>query len=81
MENLRPTVCTEQVAGGDIIVFMSDGITSAFPSASDLCEFLQELKPLNPQNLADKILAAALDKTNHTATDDMTVVCTRLFDN
>ena len=81
LENLRPTVCTEKVASGDIIVFMSDGITSAFPSASDLYEFLQELSPLNPQSLADKILAAALDRTNHTATDDMTVVCTRLFDN
>ena len=81
LENLRPTVCTEQVASGDIIVFMSDGITSAFTSPSDLYEFLQELNPLNPQNLADKILAAALDRTGHTATDDMTVVCTRLFDN
>ena len=81
LENLHPTVCTEKVKSGDIIVFMSDGITSAFPSASDLYEFLQSLSPLNPQSLADKILAAALDRTNHTATDDMTVVCTRLFDN
>ena len=81
LENLRPTVCTEKVTSGDIIVFMSDGITSAFPSASDLYEFLQELNPLNPQNLADKILAAALDRTDHVATDDMTVVCTRLFQN
>lgn len=81
LENLRPTVCTEQVASGDIIVFMSDGITSAFPSPSDLYGFLQELNPLNPQNLADRILSAALDRTGRTATDDMTVVCTRLFDN
>lgn len=81
LENLRPTVCTEKVTSGDIIVFMSDGITSAFPSASDLYEFLQGLHPLNPQNLADKILSAALEKTNNIATDDMTVVCTRLFDN
>ena len=81
LENLRPTVCTEKVKSGDIIVFMSDGITSAFPSASDLYEFLQGLRPLNPQNLADKILAAALDRTNNIPTDDMTVVCTRLFDN
>ncbi len=81
LENLRPTVCTELLKDGDMVVFMSDGITSAFPSATDLYEFLQELKPLNPQNLADKILAGALDKTNHIVTDDMTVVCTRIFDN
>lgn len=81
LENLRPAVCTEHVKSGDIIVFMSDGITSAFPSAADLYEFLQQLRPLNPQNLADKILAAALDRTNHIPLDDMTVICTRIFDN
>jgi len=81
LENLRPTVCTELLKDGDMVIFMSDGITSAFPSATDLYEFLQGLKPLNPQNLADKILAGALDKTDHKVIDDMTVLCTRIFDN
>lgn len=81
LDTLKPTVCSEILKSGDIVVFMSDGITSSFSSATDLYEFLQELKPLNPQNLADKILAAALDRAGHTASDDMTVVCTRLFDN
>ena len=62
------------------MVFMSDGITSAFPSATDLYEFLQEMKPLNPQNLADKILAGALARTKQTVNDDMTVLCTRIFE-
>ena len=81
LDTLKPTVCSEILKSGDIVVFMSDGINSAFSSATELYEFLQGLKPLNPQSLADKILAAALDKAGHTATDDMTVVCTRLFDN
>lgn len=81
LENLRPTVCTEQLKDGDMVVFMSDGITSAFPSSTEMYEFMQTLKPLNPQNLADKILACALDKSGHVAADDMTVVCTRIFDN
>lgn len=80
LDNLRPTVCTETLAAGDIVVFMSDGITTAFPSATDLYEFLQGLKPLNPQNLADKILAGALDRAGHNACDDMTVLCTRIFE-
>ena len=67
--------------GGDIVVFMSDGITSAFPSSTDLYEFLQNLKTLNPQSLADKILAGALEKTVHDAVDDMTLLCTRIFEN
>lgn len=81
LDNLHPTVCSELLKAGDIVVFMSDGITSAFPSATDLYEFLQELKPLNPQNLADKILAGALEKAGHEVCDDMTVLCTRIFDN
>lgn len=81
LDNLKPSVCSEILKSGDLVVFMSDGITSSFPSATDLYEFLQGLKPLNPQNLADKILAVALERTNRIANDDMTVVCARLFDN
>lgn len=81
LENLHPTVCTEKLKDGDIVVFMSDGVTSAFPSAPEMYEFLQGIKPLNPQSLADKILAGALSRTGGAAGDDMTVLCTRIFDN
>lgn len=79
LENLRPTVCTEQLRSGDIVVFMSDGITSAFSSSTEMYEFLQSLKPLNPQNLADTILLAAREKSK-SVSDDMTVLCTRIFE-
>ena len=79
LENLRPTVCTEQLKAGDIVVFMSDGITSAFSSSTELYEFLQGLRPLNPQNLADAILKEAKEKAK-TVSDDMTVLCTRIFE-
>lgn len=81
LDNLRPTVATETLTDGDIVVFMSDGITSSFNSTPELYEFLQTLKPLNPQNLADKILAEALSRMGGNATDDMTVLCTRIFAN
>lgn len=81
LDNLKPTCMSEMLKSGDIITFMSDGVSSCFSSATELYEFLQELKPLNPQNLADKILAKALDLSGHTPSDDMTVVCTRLFEN
>lgn len=81
LDNLKPAVCSEMLKCGDIVVFMSDGITSSFSSTTEMYEFLQGLKPLNPQNLADKILAEALDRSGHVVSDDMTVVCTRLFEN
>lgn len=81
LETLRPTVCAETLKGGDIVVFMSDGITSAFSSTTELYAFLQNLKPLNPQNLAEKILQGAVDNCPDGAVnDDMTVLCTRIFE-
>ena len=79
LDTLRPAVAQEKLSDGDMLVFMSDGITSAFGSTPELIEFLQPLKPLNPQNLADKLLAAALERTGGKAEDDMTVLCTRIF--
>ncbi len=79
LDSLKPSTCTEQLKGGDIITFMSDGVTSAFNSTPELYDFLQVLKPLNPKNLADIILSAALERTGGKALDDMTVLCTRII--
>jgi stage II sporulation protein E len=80
LDTLHPTICREKLKSGDMVVFMSDGITSAFPSQPDLYEFMQSAHRLNPQSLADEILLKALTLTGGEATDDMTVVCTRLFE-
>ena len=79
LDSLRPTVSTDTLEDGDMLIFMSDGITSAISSTPELAEFLRPLKPLNPQNLADKLLEAALARTKGRAEDDMTVLCTRIF--
>ena len=79
LECIHPTIYSEQLEEGDIVVFMSDGITSAFPSATDLYAFFEKLKPLNPQSLADAILAAAKKAAGGKCPDDMTVVAARIF--
>ncbi|MCM1546052.1 MAG: SpoIIE family protein phosphatase [Clostridiales bacterium] len=78
LDNLHPATAKEQLRKDDIVVFMSDGVTSAFNGVSDLYDYLQTLKPLNPQNLADKILTAARQRVLGTP-DDMTVLCVRIF--
>ena len=78
LDNLHPATCLECLKCDDIVVFMSDGITSSFSTPQELYEYLQTLKPLNPQSLADKILAEAKSRVNGTP-DDMTVLCVRLF--
>lgn len=78
LDNLHPATAKEQLKKDDIVVFMSDGVTSAFNGVSDLYDYLQTLKPMNPQNLADKILEAAKTRVLGTP-DDMTVLCVRIF--
>lgn len=79
LDSIHPTVSEEKLDDGDIVVFMSDGVSSAFPSATDLYAFIEKLKPLNPQNLADRILSGAKKAARGKVTDDMTVLCVRVF--
>lgn len=79
LDNLHPATCLENLRCDDIIVFMSDGVTSSFSTPQELYEYLQTLKPLNPQALADKILAEAKARA-HGTPDDMTALCVRLFE-
>lgn len=79
LDNLKPAVATEVLCDGDMLVFMSDGITAAFNSTPELVAFVSPLRPLNAQNFADKLLAGAIERTGGRAEDDMTVLCTRIF--
>ena len=79
LDSLHPTTCSEQLRCDDIVVFMSDGVTSAFSTPQDLYTYLQTLTPLNPQSLADDILNAA-KKRQFGTPDDMTVLCVRIFE-
>lgn len=79
LDNLHPSTSIEQLKKDDIVVFMSDGVTSSFGGVTELYDFISTLKPLNPQSLAEKILAAAKERVSGTP-DDMTVLCVRLFE-
>jgi len=79
LDNLHPTCAKELLKKNDIVVFMSDGVTSAFGGVTDMYEFISTLKPLNPQSLAEKILAAAKER-HKGAPDDMTVLCVRVYE-
>lgn len=79
LEDVKPTVCKTNLSSGDVIVFVSDGITDAFESSADLIDFLSTQKALNPKTLADNILERALFLSSGVAKDDMTAFCVRIF--
>lgn len=80
LDELHPTVCKTNLSSGDVVVLVSDGISDAFGSSSELIDFLSSQRALNPKTLADNILSRALSLTDGEAKDDMTAFCVRIFD-
>jgi len=79
LDAVHPSTMQVTLRENDFLVFMSDGITTAFGSSSELYEYLSNLRPLNPQSLAEELLAAALSRYGGKAEDDMTVLAVRLY--
>lgn len=80
LDGVHPTILVREMQSGDILLFLSDGVTSAFGSSIDIATYLSTLSPSNPQHLVDTIVNRALQFTNGVATDDITAVAIRLFE-
>ena len=82
LDTIRPATLRVTMQAGDFLLFMSDGVTTAFASDADLCAYLSTLRPLNPQALAENVLSAALARVEGgEAPDDMTVLTVKLTEN
>ncbi len=79
LESLHPDTSSYTLQEDDVLLFLSDGITSAFGSSADLYETLKNIPAANPQQLADTILNQAVALYGGSAKDDMTVLAVRLF--
>ena len=79
LECIHPTATAYQFRAGDVLLFLSDGITDAFPSTGELYELLKTIPQSNPQRVADSILDAALKAYGGIAKDDMTVLAVKIF--
>jgi stage II sporulation protein E len=79
IDELKPTVCQTQLSPGDMVVMLTDGISDAFGSSSDMIDFLHTLPAKNPQTFADKILGRAIELSGGKKNDDMTVLAVRIF--
>ena len=79
LESLHPDTSSYTLQEDDVLLFLSDGITSAFGSSSDLYETLKNIPASNPQQWADALRAKAVALSGGTAKEDMTVLAVRLF--
>lgn len=79
LESLHPDVSSYTLQADDVLLFLSDGVTTAFGSSADLYETLKNIPASNPQQLADTLLNQAMSLYGGVAKDDMTVLAVRLF--
>ena len=79
LNSLHPDTSSYTLQENDVLLFLSDGITGAFGSTSDLYETLKTIPIHNPQQLADTLLSSALQAYGGVAKDDMTAIAVRLY--
>ncbi len=79
LDELKPTVVSTTLTQGDMLLFLTDGITDAFGSSSEVIDYLQTLPAKNPQTLADSVLNRAIELSFGNKKDDMTAVALRIF--
>jgi stage II sporulation protein E len=80
LDQLKPNTKKEQLLAGDLLLLISDGISLAFGSSTDMFEFLKNCPSKNPQVLCDSVLKEAIRLYGGIAQDDMTVLATRVFE-
>lgn len=79
LDSLHPDAASYTLQENDTLLFLSDGITGAFGSTTDLYDALKRIPIHNPQQLVDLLLDQALCAYGGVAKDDMTAVAVRLF--
>lgn len=79
LTDLKPSVCQVEIADGDMILFMTDGVSDAFGSSGDIIDYIRLAPAFNPQSLADDVLNKAVELSKGEKKDDMTVLCVRIF--
>lgn len=79
LEEIKPHITKQYLNDFDTIILVTDGITDAFHGREDLQTFINNIDSTNPQTMADEIVDRAIDLSNGVCSDDMTVICVKIF--
>ena len=79
LDDLKPSVTAKVLVNGDMLIFLSDGITDAFEDEVLLRDYIDMCDTTNPQTLADAILNESLKLNQYAPRDDMTVLVGRIY--
>ena len=79
LSEMKPNITKSVLNDGDIIVLVTDGIMDSFSSTEALCNFVNNISSLNPQEISDLVLDKAISLNGGIAPDDMTVLTCRVY--
>lgn len=79
LDDVKPNVLGRLISNMDTLVFLSDGVSDALSAHLNIPSYLRSLDILNPQVLSDTILRKAIELSDGTPKDDMTVIAVRVF--
>lgn len=85
LNELDTELMHRHVDSGDMLILVTDGITDSFetegPGDKMLMKFIQQLKSINPQQVAESILEKACSNCDDKPIDDMTVIVAKVWKN
>ncbi|MCX8131225.1 MAG: stage II sporulation protein E [Clostridia bacterium] len=83
LENVEMELVHKKIESGDFIIMMSDGVVDSFNRKEDadtnLPSFIEEIKSINSQEIADSILDKAYENCDGRPIDDMMVVVAKVW--
>jgi stage II sporulation protein E len=78
LDEIEPKITRAVLLAGDVVVLCSDGITDAFGGRTRLAGFINNTDTKNPQEIADKILAETVSRSQKSVADDCTITVARI---
>lgn len=83
LSNIETELVSKSAGNGDFIIMVTDGIIDAFKNEDggeqDLIGFIEDIKSLNPQGVAELILGEAYARSGEKPSDDMTVLAAKIW--
>lgn len=85
LSNVDAELAHKKIGMGDMLIMMTDGVIDSFAGEENgerrLLKFIQEIESINPQEIADRILAEASANSGGKPGDDMTVLVAKIWKN
>jgi stage II sporulation protein E len=83
LSNIETELICKKVDNGDFIIMMSDGVVDSFLKEEEgeqaLVNYIDNIKSINPQEIADIVLNKALSNCGKRPLDDMTVMVAKIW--